>query len=90
MNPQCKVADRIQSVVYASDFSIDATQQLEIVLRLCKRLDAKLAILHHAEIIYAWSMDEESAEVQSYRKEVDKKKLLWQHNARRQKSATKL
>lgn len=74
MNPQCKVADRIQSVVYASDFSPEATKQLETVLRLCKRLDAKLAILHHAEIIYVWSMDEESAEVQSYRKEVDKKK----------------
>ncbi len=71
LSPQVKVAKRIASLVLATDFGPAMKKHLAAAIELCKKLSAKLTILHHAEIIYAWSLDESSAKIQAYRKSVN-------------------
>lgn len=74
LNPKAKVARKIAKIVFATDFSPEADKQLPRVLQLCKSLKANLVVLHHAEVIHGWSMDESNPAIQSYRKKVDKSK----------------
>jgi nucleotide-binding universal stress UspA family protein len=83
VNPQCKVASKVRSVVFASDFSPEADKHAATVLQLCKRLGAKLTILHHAEVTYAWSMDESNPTIIAYRKQVDKTRAALTEKAKK-------
>ncbi len=74
LNPKARVAKKIAKVVFATDFSREAEKQLPKVLQLCKSLKATLVILHHAEVIYGWSLDEANTQVKAYRKRIDKSK----------------
>lgn len=83
LNPKAKVAKKITKIVFATDFSPEADKQLPKVLQLCRSLKANLVVLHHAEVIYGWSMDESNPAIQAYRKKVDKSKAAYADKCQR-------
>jgi nucleotide-binding universal stress UspA family protein len=73
-NPQTKVSPNLKNILFASDFSPASKQFLKKVILYSKKLNSHLTILHHAEVIYRWSLDESNPEIQAYRRKVNRMK----------------
>lgn len=72
VNPLCKISPRIKKVVFATDFAKSDRKHLQQTIALCRHLKAHLTIIHHAEVIYGWSLDESNPEFHAYRRQVNK------------------
>lgn len=74
LSPNTKVSAQIKNILFASDFGPNSKNEILKLLNYVKNLDSKLTVLHHAEVIYKWSLDEKSTQVRAYRKKVDQMK----------------
>lgn len=70
VGPKTKVSGRVKRVFVSTDFDTKSKKQLERVVALCKDLGAELTVFHVAKVIYKWSLDEASPEVQAYRRRI--------------------
>ncbi len=76
INPETEFSPKIRHVFYASDFTPSAKSHFKKVLRLSRRLGARLTVFHAAEVIYAWSLDESNPEILAYRRKILKTKKM--------------
>lgn len=74
VNPKVDFSKQVKQVFFLSDFTPGSKKHLKQVVQLCSRLKANLTVFHAAEVVYKWSFDEESPEVKSYRRKIEKTK----------------
>lgn len=74
-NPQTKVSPKIKNILFASDFSPSSKKHLKTVIAYSKKLKTNLTVLHHAEMIYKWSLDETNPKIHAYRRMVNQMKI---------------
>lgn len=74
VNPLCQIPQRIKSVVFATEFRPADRKHLVQIIKLCQKMNANLTVLHHAEVIYGWSLDESNPKFHAYRKQVNNTK----------------
>lgn len=80
VNPQTSFPRKFRQVLFASDFSQTSKRRFKGVLALCRRLKASLTVFHASEIIYRWSLDEQSPKILAYRSKV-RKTVTWFESA---------
>lgn len=83
VSPKVEFSNKVKNVFFMSDFTPASKKDLQRVIQICKQLKASLTVFHAAEVIYSWSLDENSPKVKAYRRKVEKTKTWIDQACRR-------
>lgn len=71
-NPKTQFSKKISTLFFAIDFISYNKYHIKYVAQLSETMNTKLVIFYASQIIYDWSLDESSPEIQNYRNRVKK------------------
>ncbi len=72
LNPKVKSGKKIRTILLGSDFGSSTRKDILRAIAYAKQMGAKLSVIHQADPIYDWSMDESNKQVVAYRAQVHK------------------
>ncbi|MBI2518966.1 MAG: universal stress protein [Bdellovibrio sp.] len=70
INPLVKNSLKIRNILFSCDFLQGSKRHILRAIEICKKAKSSLTVLHVAEVMYRWSLDESNPKIHDYRKNV--------------------